>query len=66
MEILHVLWQFTTEFVDAGHQRLEVVAVFNTSSFRYLLDRLPLQSNQIDPEDGVVVVSRKLRGSVLD
>jgi hypothetical protein len=49
MELLHVLRQFPTQFVDARNQRLKVVVVLNAGRLCDLFDPLSLQSDQVHP-----------------
>jgi hypothetical protein len=49
-----------------GHQGLEMIAVLDAGRFRYLLYPLALQSDQVGPQNGVVVEGGQLRRGVLD
>jgi hypothetical protein len=49
MELLHVLRQFATEFVDARNQSLKVIAIFDAGRLSDLFDPLTLQSDQVHP-----------------
>ena len=53
--------QLAAQLVDAGHQRLEVVAVLDPGVLDDLLQPLPLHADRRHPQDGVVVESRELR-----
>ena len=66
MEVDHVCGEFAAEFIDARHERLEVIAVLDPCILSNLFEPFALQTNQVRPQDRIVIIGRELRRCVVD
>src|SRR3990172_7347635 len=66
MERLHIFRQLAAEFVDPRNQSLEVIAILDPCRLRDLLDSLPFQTDQVRPQDRVVVECGEFGSGILD
>jgi hypothetical protein len=55
VKVDHVVRKVPAKFVDPRNQGLEVIPVLDTGGFRYLLDPLSFEADQVQPEDGLVI-----------
>ncbi len=66
MEVDHAAGQLPSQLIDAGHQRLEMVAILDASVFGDFLEPLAFQPDEVHSQDGVVVIGRELGRRVAD
>jgi LysR substrate binding domain len=58
--------ELATQLVEAGHQRLKMVPVFDARIPGDFLQPLAFQADQVNVQDGVIVIGGEFRGGVSD
>src|SRR5438105_7204138 len=60
VEVDHVCWEFAAEFIDARHERLEVIAVLDPCILSNLFEPFYLKTNQVRPQYHIDIIGLQL------